>query len=63
MNGCFKGKYKITSPYGNRVSNGKTADVSNDITVPIGANVAVYKCYGEAKATSYIYHNGGFVEL
>lgn len=23
MNGCFKGKYKITSPYGNRVLNGK----------------------------------------
>lgn len=24
MNGCFKGKYKITSPYGNRILNGKT---------------------------------------
>ena len=24
MNGCFKGKYKITSPYGNRVLNDKT---------------------------------------
>lgn len=23
MNGCFKGKYKITSPYGNRILNGK----------------------------------------
>ena len=55
MNGCFKGKYKITSPYGNRVLNGKTEFHKGVDLVGIDDKTVYAPCDGVIGTSTRVY--------
>ena len=55
MNGCFKGKYKITSPYGNRILNGKTEFHKGVDLVGIDDKTVYAPCDGVIGTSTRVY--------
>ncbi len=61
MISCFKGKFKVTSPRGNRVLNGKTQYHGGMDLVALGSDKAVYAIAdGKVDATPYEANGFGY---